>query len=91
MKGDPHDFTQSFSDWEISVFDNAAYFVALTIGPGRFERQRKEFDKFHEAVDFAKEDKHYCLYAVTESGRSICIDRAKWNDWLARSNQNGSR
>ena len=79
--GDPHDFTQLFTNWEASVFDGAEYFFALSFRP----RTRHEFSTFAEAVEFARDRSEFSLYAVTPSGRSTPLDREKWLEWLERA------
>ncbi|SRR5229473_110322 len=78
-----HDFTQSFSSWEASVFDNAAYFSALTFP----DRTRQEFPTFAKAYQYAQQTPRTCLYAVTKSGRSTHLDEPAWAAWLARAQE----
>ncbi len=79
-----HNFTDGFDNWEASVFDNAMMFIALTLGPIPGQRQRTEFSTFEEAVTYAKDKPDHCVYAITASGRSVCLDRKNWSDWLER-------
>jgi hypothetical protein len=83
--GNPHDFKLRFDDWEAAVFDHAAYFTAIAMHP----RRRFEFSTFAEAVAFARSLplERFCLYAITESGRSMIPEQVSWDDWVERERQ----
>ena len=82
-RGDPHNFLQSRSNWEASVFDDAEYFAASSIRP---QREYLKFTTFAEALNFACDKSNFCIYAITASGRSTLLDRVKWDEWLIRAN-----
>lgn len=63
------------------VFRNAHHFtVSHAIGIGAPETT--EFTDFAAAALNAYHDRRALVYAVTEAGRSVCLVRSRWADFL---------
>lgn len=86
----PHDFTQSYSDWEGSIFDTAEYFYVLRFrAASRPRRPRDEFTSCRAAVAFARShfDEGACVYAMSHTGRFFLLDREVWDLWIQREEE----
>lgn len=85
-----HDFTQSYTDWEGAVFDNAAYFAVIELrgaqsrSAGPRDRKYTKFRYFPWAVRYATPKPDACVYTVTQAGRFNFLDREKWDEWMTR-------
>ncbi len=77
------DYTLSYDDWELAVFDDAIYFTVITIR-GRGTRERAEFPNPKLAFDFEKTKPRSCVYAVTKQGRHAQIDPKNMEFYLER-------
>lgn len=76
-----HNFTGTLDEWEERVFRNATHFnVYKRLGRGNSES--KELKTFPEAVEFAKRDPLFLVYAVTASERFFCVERKNWDKYL---------
>lgn len=80
-KPSEHDFSVTRDQWEYAVFNNAAYFQAVLPIPGN--HQVKKVKTFTAAVRAAQDwrdayGRTALIYAVTASGRSVCLDREAW-------------
>lgn len=79
-----HNFGTSLDKWEDQVFLSAAHFVVFrnagrsTLLDGKRDDQRKQVPSFADAKTEAEADPHALVYAVTELGRSVCLERKKW-------------
>jgi hypothetical protein len=76
-----HDFTGSREEWEQRVFLNAAYFrVHRFLSQGEHESTQTE--DFVEALRLAGHEmlrkRRALIYAVTESGRYVCLPQKQW-------------
>ena len=68
-------------DWEDVVFRNAAYFnVYRRLGLGKKDVRR--FGSFSEAAVDAFSDETALVYAVTKTGRWVCLVRSRWSHFL---------
>jgi hypothetical protein len=73
------EFTEK--DWEDVVFRNATKFtVYRRLGLGK--KDVREFGSFSEAAVDAYNDKTALVYAVTETGRWVCLVRPSWSHYL---------
>jgi hypothetical protein len=84
---DPHDFSQTNSDWEAAVFDSATRFNAIDYGVGGGARPVTPYQTMEEAVAAVSSNPRVCLYAITEEGiygRSVLLDRVMWPEWISR-------
>lgn len=77
-----HNFSLKFADWEASVFDNASYFTVINMR--LLPRSYDNFVNFEQAYNFAKNKMFVCIYAITKQGRSVLLDKEKWQEWLVR-------
>lgn len=73
------------ADFELAVFDNACNFRATEF-KGRGTRDSRGFASLEEAIEFCRSRPRSVTYAVAASGRSMVIDRDKWDFFLARKN-----
>lgn len=78
-----HNFALRYDEWEVVVFDNAIYYTVVAMR-GRGSRERHQFQSLPDAIKQADGDDRACVYAVTKSGRAVCLDRSKWANWLVR-------
>lgn len=76
-----HNFTGSLEEWEDQVFLAATLFTTYRRA-GKGHGDRRPFKTFPEAIVDAQTDPRALLYAVTDSGRSFCIERGKWRHYL---------
>ena len=91
-----HNFSQSVTDWEASVFDRAAYFAVIELRYGSTLSERRKYTtwtNFPWAVRYARRHLDACIYAVTDLGRFNNLDREKWSEWETRwwRNRKGDR
>jgi len=77
-----HTFPDKLEDWDKIIFENANHFTVFR-RLGRFNRDTHSFATFPEAVAYAGEDKTALVYAVCASGRSACMIRKRWLEYLA--------
>lgn len=76
-----HNFSVNFFEWENNVVKNAVEFFTLRfLGQGK--RERREFTTLSAAIEDAKNDLQCTVNALTESERSVCIERKDWNKYL---------
>lgn len=79
-----HNFGTSLDKWEDQVFLGASHFVVFrstgrsALLSGRRDDQRKQVPTFADAKQIADADPRALVYAVTETGRSVCLERKKW-------------
>lgn len=84
-----NDFRGTFHQWEMRVFLNAdLYVVYIYEGLGHGGKlyggtERKEFTSPLPAITEAKKHDRALLYACTNDGRSACLEKALWPDYVA--------
>ena len=91
-KRDPErDFTVQPEERDEIIFDRAVHFTTFRLHSGRHYRDTRKFETYPEALKDAAKDRRALLYAVAASGRSVCIDEAKREEFLQRwrDNQKG--
>jgi hypothetical protein len=71
----------TLEQWEEQVFANANHFTIFR-RLGRFNHDTKTVATFPEAINEAKGDRTALVYAVTLTGRSVCLIRARWPRYL---------
>lgn len=91
---DSTNFSQQREDWELAVFRDATHYTVVhhtgktENGGPAWDRQEFPIDEFPAAVEAANlpttNGKPRLLYAVTDVGRQICLDRADREVWLTR-------
>lgn len=77
-----HDFTVDRDGWELAIFNNANHFTVFTPGEGvgKVDSSTKvEVRTFPQALMEAQQDPRALVYAVTEAGRSVCLDHLQWS------------
>ena len=87
-----HDFTGTREEWETRVFLNAEYFRVHRFLQGQHESAIVQ--DFVEALRVAgheiKRNRRVLIYAVTQSGRYVCLPPKEWRHlyelWLTRGN-----
>jgi len=88
--GTEHNFLGTVEDWEMRVFQNAAFF-SVVVGRNPASRVRVERKTFPEALEQAKASDKAMIYAITDSGRSVMLTRKRWPvyqaDWDARASK----
>jgi len=85
-----HNFTGTREEWETRVFLNAAYFRVHRFLKGQHESTTVQ--SFVEALRVAGHEircnRRVLIYAVTDSGRYVCLPQKQWRYlyelWLAR-------
>jgi len=71
----------TLAEYERSVFRNNMHFTVFRhFGPGN--RKSQIFATFPEAIEFARQDVHMLVYVVSFDGRSVCLPRTEWDDYL---------
>lgn len=83
-----HDYSHMDRDtWEKIVFEQAHHFSVFR-RLGRMQKYQRDHFDFLRALKDARSNDRSLLYAITESGRSVCLDRADWDrmeaDWRKR-------
>ena len=73
-----HNFRLKSDEWDLVVFDNAVKF-SVSWFRGRGNRGRTDYTDFPTAVIECLKNERACLYASTGSGRSACLERAKFD------------
>jgi len=89
-----HNFTGSREEWETRVFLNAAYFrVHRFLSDG--DHQSMTVSDFVEALTIAGhelgERRRVLIYAVTASGRHVCLPQQQWRRLYELWQQRGNR
>lgn len=81
------DALQSQSEFDLAVFDSAAYFKTFRLHGGRHRRDTRQFETFPEALQDAKKDRNAILYVVAKSGRDVVIDEKDHDRYLQLWNE----
>jgi hypothetical protein len=81
-----HNFTGTREEWETRVFLNAAYFrVHRFLSQG--EHESVTVTDFVEALSIAgrelRQKRRVLIYAVTPSGRYVCLPQRQWRRFYA--------
>jgi len=83
ITGTENDFkADSVEEWEERVFRHAAYFTVW-----RRNEEQRIFPSFRQAVADAMTDRRALVYAVTGTGRSVCLIRKRWDHYLTLHQQ----
>lgn len=75
---DDPDRVGTFFEWEEHVFRTAHHFSVVLIE----KNMSTVCSTFPEALLYSKLEARSLVYAVTERGRSICLERKDWGKWL---------
>lgn len=73
-----HDFSVDRDEWETTVFNNAQHFSVVLLE----KNLSKPVATFPQAVIEATADERSLIYAVTETGRFVCLDRKDHDKFL---------
>jgi hypothetical protein len=78
---DPKHLGNDVDVWEAAVIVNAAYFkTAQHRGYGAYDRV--ELPTLREAIEVAKLNERTMIWAVSEAGRSVTVNRDDWDVML---------
>ena len=85
-----HDFTQSRTEWELTVFDRAVktghFTTSRFLGQGKYDIRK--FRRFAAAVNDAggpDSTGRALVYAVAPTGRFVCVEPILWNELMQRA------
>ena len=86
-----NDFTGTQEEWEDRIFNNVDLFRVHQLSNGKVEKEMNT-TSFPQALVAAEEvtkaDKEVLVYAVSKSGRYVCLPPERWNHfaelWIAK-------